>query len=352
MAVSEVDLMRRALVSGAVAASLGALGCAGTSRAAPEARAPLAFDDLPRGAGREPLLVVTPFAPSAHALWSSMRAEVTDTLDVVTLEMKSSVTVAEVGAALDTVRPVCVVLVGNQAVRVYRDLQRSRRSTPPAVIVMSSFAPQLAGDLRSATGVAYEVPAVTSVVALRQLSTRRFQKVGVVHRPELTAFVAREAELARVEQVTLRGYSLEGAVTPRAIRLGLRELLARERVDALWVLNDNALLAPESIRDAWLPEAQKSQVPVLVGVRSLVDPRLSFGSVAVVPDHAALGVQVANLLFELEDTDWSVEDRGFELPLSVETVVDMTQRRMLELRPEAEKHIDRQVATAELATAL
>jgi hypothetical protein len=112
------------------------------------------------------------------------------------------------------------------------------------------------------------------------------------------------------------------------------------------MLNDNALLDPKVIRDGWLPEARKSEVPIIVGVSSLVNPQLSFGSIAVVPDHAALGVQVANLLFELSDEEWIVEGREIELPLSVETVVDMTQSDIMQFVDGAPGLIDRQVSAS------
>jgi hypothetical protein len=321
------------------------VACSGPQAEVVKSEAPK-FVDRPAKAGRVPILVLTPYAQSAHDMWSSMRDEVSDDMDVVTMEMREGVSVEDVKMRLEHVQPKCVVLLGNQAVRTFRAVQKEVPETPPVVVAMSSFAKQLAGDLRNATGVAYEVPAVTSFVTLRQLSSRSIDKVGVVYRPAFKSFVGAQAELAEMERVHLVGRSLEGEVGARRIRLALHELLRSEKVDAIWVLNDNALLDPKTIRDGWLPEARKSQVPIIVGVSSLVDPRLSFGSIAVVPDHAALGVQVANLLFELSDEDWVVNDREIELPLSVETVVDMNQSHIIDLVDGAPEMIDRQVSEA------
>lgn len=304
------------------------------------------FVDRPIQKERAAVLVLTPYNESAHALWSTMRDEVADDMDVVTMEVTDALSAESVQIRIESIRPKCVVLIGNRAVRTFRELQANHPVTPPAVVAMSSFAKQLTGDLRNATGVAYEVPAVTSFVTLRQLSQRRVEKVGVLYRPAFATFVGAQAELAEMEQVQMVGRALEGDIGPRRIRLALRELLQKENVDALWVLNDNALLDPENIRDGWIPEARKSEVPIIVGVSSLVNPRLSFGSIAVVPDHEALGVQIANLLFELSDEDWAVEDRGIELPLSVETVVDMTQTRVMQLTDDAPGLIDRQVSSS------
>ena len=60
------------------------------------------------------------------------------------------------------------------------------------------------------------------------------------------------------------------------------------------------------------------------------------------PDYEALGLQAANLLFELAEDGWRVETHPVELPLSVKTVVDVRLvRANFGLRPDALKHIDK-----------
>jgi hypothetical protein len=68
----------------------------------------------------------------------------------------------------------------------------------------------------------------------------------------------------------------------------------------------------------------------------------SLGTMATVPDHQALGLQAANLIFDLADSGWNFNDRGIELPLSVKTVVDIKQvRERFGLKEGALRHIDR-----------
>ena len=63
---------------------------------------------------------------------------------------------------------------------------------------------------------------------------------------------------------------------------------------------------------------------------------------AVVPDHEALGLQAANLIFDLSETGWQVEGHPVELPLSVKTVVDVNlMRDSFGLQPDALKHMDK-----------
>jgi len=133
------------------------------------------------------------------------------------------------------------------------------------------------------------------------------------------------------------------AVQTTDVRLkALHDLAQRSKVDAIWMLNDNALVrSPDFVDDAWRAELTDAKVPLIVGVPNLVEPGSPLATLAVVPDHEALGLQAANLLFELSENDWQVERFPVELPLSVRTVVDLKLvRANFGLRPEALKHID------------
>ncbi|MES1171752.1 MAG: hypothetical protein ABUL77_00820, partial [Bacteroidota bacterium] len=94
--------------------------------------------------------------------------------------------------------------------------------------------------------------------------------------------------------------------------------------------------------DAWRAEVADTKLPLIVGVSNFVDPTSPLGLLAVVPDHEALGLQAANLIFDISESDWQVDDHRIEPPLSVKTVVDVElARATIGLRPDALKHIDK-----------
>ena len=111
---------------------------------------------------------------------------------------------------------------------------------------------------------------------------------------------------------------------------------------AAFLMFDNALVrSPDFVDEAWRAELSEAKLPLIVGVPNLVEPTSPLATLAVVPDHESLGLQAANLLFELSENDWQVERYPVELPLSVRTVVDLRLvRANFGLRPEALKHID------------
>ena len=96
--------------------------------------------------------------------------------------------------------------------------------------------------------------------------------------------------------------------------------------------------------DAWLPGLNEPPYcPTIVGAAALVSPQQSFGTFAVQPDHTALGVQAANILFDLADNNWTLApDVQVQLPLSTTTTLDFVQvRSRFSLRADALQHVDR-----------
>ncbi|HWA75288.1 MAG TPA: hypothetical protein VG937_23285 [Polyangiaceae bacterium] len=301
-------------------------------------------EDAPRRAGVDAVLVFLPESPHTREAWATLKDELGADFDVITRRVPDAADENFLQREIEAVRPSGLVLMGNLPMNLYLRYQRKNPSAvfPPAVVVMASFFDEQRSLFKNTTGIAYEVPGITSFVSLRSFVHRPVRRVGVLYRPLFANYVKRQAALSRVEQVELVPVEVSVAPGPYEIRRAIDGLTSREKVDAIWVLNDNALLEPELIAKGWLKMLHKTPVVVVVGVGSLVDTRLHFGSFAVLPDHAALGVQTANLIFRLAERGWSAEDEPVELPFSVQTVVDLPwTREHFQFREEAIERIDR-----------
>ena len=80
-----------------------------------------------------------------------------------------------------------------------------------------------------------------------------------------------------------------------------------------------------------------------MGAAALVPPQQAFGTFAVLPDHTALGVQAANIVFDLAESNWILPpDAQVQLPLSTTTTLDLVQvQGRFSLRADALQHVDR-----------
>ncbi|MGC4087877.1 MAG: hypothetical protein QM756_08270 [Polyangiaceae bacterium] len=317
-------------------------GCGPHTPSATQAK--LSFTDAPRRAGHDAVLVFLPESPHTREAWETLRDELSGEFDVLTRLVSEEVDQGYLALEIERAHPRGVVLMGNLAMNLYLDYQRQHATGtfPPALVVMASFFEEQRSLFKNTTGISYEIPGITTFVSLRSFVYHPVRRVGVIHRPLFQPYVERQARLASVEQVQVVSSEVGVAPGPYEIRRALDGLIHREKVDAIWVLNDNVLLEPELIAKGWLTMLHKNPMLTMVGVGSLVDQRLHFGSFAMLPDHAALGVQTANLVFKLSQHGWSAETEPVELPLSIQTVVDLPwTREHFQFREEALERIDR-----------
>lgn len=312
-----VNTMRSLLITSAFLAAVAA-GCAPKRAVTPE---PEAAPAAARRPGVPAVLVLLPSSEAAQATLVGLQAELAEDYDVVPRQLGPDASVDVLAQAIAEVAPSAVVLMNNPTLRLWRKWRATVPSAPPAVAVLTSFLRESSAGLSGVTGVLYEVPLVTSLVNLRALVGGKLVRVGVLHRPSFRAFVEEQRARAAAEGFEVVGVEVESE-TRGAIRRGLERLREEERVDALWVLNDNALLDRELIARGWLEGLRDNKVPVVVNVASLVSSKVQFGTFGVLPDHRALGAQAANMVSMLAERGWKVDGLDFELPVSVEKILD------------------------------
>jgi hypothetical protein len=305
---------------------------------------PAALADPPRRPGKALVLVAMPDSTSFRTVRRALVDEIKKDFDVVTQIVDARTDPATFGSRVDAAHPSCLVLMDNPTVKLYRAYQKAHQGPPlPAVVVMSSFLEELRGDLPNTSGVAYEVPGVTAFVNLRSVIEKPVARVGVLHRPSFRRFVERQKALAAKEQITMLPVEVPSEPTSSDVRAALRSFHGAGQIDALWVLNDNQLLRDGGfLETVWRPEIASLGVPVVVGVPTLVSAEARFGTFAVLPDLEPMGVQAANVLFEISENGWKAGEHPVELPVSTVTVVNMRQvKQHFGLREGAARRIDK-----------
>lgn len=289
--------------------------------------APRAPGTDPRAASAEVVRrgqpVISVFAPDDAQLLPvivQLNHELEEDFDVlvtpIDAERDSPATIARV---VGRERPKLVVLLNNSAAKIYRRWARTSAEPPIAVILMASFADELQRTIPNSLCIAYEVPAVASFVGLRGLGAP-VNRVGVIFRKALAHYVHDQERLAAVERISFIREELPEGFEARDLKAALVRL-KRSHVDALWLPNDNELLTRQLVAKAWVPYLDRLELPVIVGVPSLVRGDLAFGTYGAIPDPEALAIQAADLIFELRDAEWSVHGERLRLPLSARTYV-------------------------------
>ena len=278
-----------------------------------------------------------------------VRANLGDEVGVQSVVMKKGDEWGQVKGAVLKLNPQLFVLMDNQAIKIYKqyrdETQKAGKEPLSAVALMALQLDKVTEGMNMA-GISYEIPVVTSVVNLRAVSSKPIRSVGVIYRKGWEGFVQMNASFCQTEKVSLVGYAVpdDGNDYASDLQKGLKNLIGEKKVDAIWVLNDNKLLNNQTIVKAWIPGLSSSSVPVIVGVETLIQTKFNLGTFAVLPDHAGLGGQVANMIFEIKDNDWKVGDRQIDQPLSVIKMLNSTlARKKGFLREDGLSTVDREV---------
>jgi putative ABC transport system substrate-binding protein len=272
---------------------------------------------------RREVPAITVFAPADTQLVpvvKQLRNELQEDFDVLVTAVDAEHDSPEtLGRVLAHDQPKAVVLLNNSTARIYRKWARAAASPPVSIILMASFAEELQPTIPNSVGIAYEVPAVTTFVGLRALG-KPVNRVGVVYRKALAHYVSAQAGLAKVESISFSTEELPEDFEARDLKAALVRL-KRAGVDVLWLPNDNSLLTRLLVAKVWLPYLERLQLPVIVGVPSLVRADYAFGLYGAIPDPEALAIQAADLIIDLSQNNWSSAGQGVRLPLSAKTYV-------------------------------
>lgn len=300
--------------------ALTALACAAAQRSGTQTEY---REILVSGAGSRTILVCMPDTPQTREVWRGLSDELGQEFRLIAIAVERRSDANVIARGIQTHAPAALVLMNNPTVAAYRSYASSSGARRlPSVVVMTSFLDGSALRALGATGISYEVPLITAVTNLRKVLASSVERVGVAYRAPLASFVKREVELARREKIAVVECRLSDEPNPSEIKRALRDLKATS--DAIWVLNDDRVLTPQLISQGWLPGLnEKPWRPTIVGVASLVSTSQALGTLAVMPDHTALGVQAANLVYDIADNDWQIPEAFAQLPLSTNTAFDL-----------------------------
>ncbi len=252
----------------------------------------------------------------------------------------------EISRKMKDVSPKLVVLMDNAAISLYKKFQKGLPDSSkfvPSVSIMASFMDLVIRDMKNATGIFYEVPVVTSVVNLRSvMPSVPLKKIGVVHREFMEQSVKINREYCRRESIELVSIPIAGDNNLGSDMEKALNRLRDQNIDALWVPNDNKIISVSLFKSVWIPFAAQFGKPIIAGVEVLVQPKFRFGTFAVIPDPFELGVQAAEIIFDIRDNNWSAEGREIEPPRSVYKIINMEQaQRLFRIDKEKLENVDK-----------
>ncbi len=291
----------------------------GVSPAAPPAPAPEGNVLIVHSGERHFLLAI-----------DGLRDELGNDFKIREISPKKEMTVQTLEREISSFAPHVIILLDNKAISLFCDYQQrfpEKGAAVPVIAMLAVNVEHAVKSLKNSLGIAFEVPIVTSIVHFRSVYNRPVRRVGVVYRDFMEEFIRDNEAICRRENVEIVPVRLpnEGVDFKKETQQALARLMDKEKVDVLWLSNDNALLSADIIQNVWLPMAASHDIPLIVSVASFIDPKLNFGTFAVLPDLTAMGHQAAEIVFTLKAQHWEAGQSRTIPPVSVYTIVDFEQ---------------------------
>jgi hypothetical protein len=277
---------------------------------------------------KETVLVLHPPGQEFETTAKGLSESIQEDYIIRRQSISENMTKEKLAEIIDEIGPKIIVLMDNQAITLYKQYQKSLADTSliiPSISVMGILIDKAISGLKNAAGITYEIPLVTGAVSLRAVLKDSIFKIGVIYREFMKGFIQQNITYCQNEKIKLVPVLVPDGDSKRRkiLKKGLKNLLRIQQVDAIWVPNDNILLSPDLIQGVWRKFLKKYKTPVIVGVEILVNPKLEFGTLAVLPDHRALGSQAAELVIEARENNWRFEDLKTEPAISVIKVLNL-----------------------------
>ena len=173
------------------------------------------------------VLILHPDSESATQALTGLRDEVGEDLELISVEFSSAMTVTELDQLLAQTQADALVLMNNPTVELYRKYQETQAegaSFPPAVMMLTSFLEKAASGIQNATGINYEVAAVSSMVNLRNIVKTKVERIGVIYRDIFEDFIQEQASMAAQEKIRFVTRRIRSGQTHRELKPLLRQL--------------------------------------------------------------------------------------------------------------------------------
>lgn len=276
--------------------------------------------------GADNVVVIRGKTAIFNEVLGGIKDDIDDEVSIIDLPIDSHSSVKDINKLFDKHHPRLVILIGNKAVNLYAKFQSHSDKTtfPPAIALAALYIDQFIDKLHNTTAIRYEIPAVTSIVAIRTILGQQVKKVGVIYRAWMRDIINENRAYCLAEGVEIVGIELPNKMNNanQAIKNALQQL--NQQVDVLWIVNDNSLLTEETLVKAWLPASKTSKLPSFVGVKQFIT-KIPLGSFAIVPDNYGLGAQAADILFDIMENNWQLESHKILQPISVKKYINTTR---------------------------
>ena len=285
-----------------------------------------------------PILVVKRADPMFDQAFQVVAEGLRSTHEVVAHDVVKKTSFEDFYSKVNSVKPEFMLLMDNGPVKHALTLSEKVGDPFAGLKAVASFALNLRKQLMghaTIAGIAYEVPALTIMTQFRFLIGQPLKNVLAIYRKsEFEATVQEAREQLSAENINLIALDAESKGKGKEAVEGflednLQEIVHGTRIDAVWVITDNALINQATLAGIWLKRAKTFKVPFLCGVEPFVARSLDFCTFAAAPNTIDLAEQMVEMTQSILEDGIAPSDLGVKYLVSVVKILDIVKAERL-----------------------
>ncbi|MGE5670074.1 MAG: hypothetical protein ACM31E_01435, partial [Fibrobacterota bacterium] len=217
------------------------------------------FNCVIASAGEDALLILTPPEELFASAITGLQEETEDEFVVTVLKKpKEDEDDGDLRRYFASATPKVVVVVGNRLLKLYTKFINEHKPDASSIKVISIYAldtEHAIEHLNNALGISFQTPMVTAIVKFRGIVTTTINKVGVIYRDACDEMVIQNTKLCLREKITIKSIKIGNQTKNHKMEISdaLKHLIKKERVNAIWIPNDNVILSSELLGGVWIP---------------------------------------------------------------------------------------------------
>lgn len=264
---------------------------------------------------------------------NSIQHRIGNKYDTVELKISDSTPYVVFKESIKKHNPDLAILMDNKSIELAMKYNKEEKRPISGVGIMGlNLKGILKGD-KNLCGIAYEVPAYTLLSELKHTTGRNVKEAIVFYRESQFGGMVRLAkERLKVDQINLRAINVEvDGSSLESINSFLKnnasKLIKQGRFDAMWIMLDSGLLTPELFNSFWKPLAKELQIPIAVGMKNFVDPKVNFAFFGMSPNLEDLADQTMQIVDGIMEEGESCSEYGVEDLISVHKFLNYDQMK-------------------------
>ncbi|NRA40040.1 MAG: hypothetical protein HRU15_17990 [Planctomycetes bacterium] len=243
----------------------------------------------------------------------------------------------DIAARIDAVNPQIIIALDNKILNHVEQYQKNKQElSAPVIGAMALDVSGRYAHMKNFCAIRFEVPGYVVVKGYMEMAEIELNEVLVIYRSSVSAQRIEQArrQLAR-ENIHLRAIDIDTiAKSERRLKQYLQRDLPRlvkdEKVDAVWVMEDNGLINRTTL-GLWLELARTQRKPFLSGLDVFASNDMDFCTYVASPRRSELGGQISNIAASIVLDGLKVQKIGIEDNISYRHIFNLKHARRMRI---------------------